>query len=69
MILQKVIYDGTHAGDFIGAAELALLFEEVQRLSSFRCRDNESVEFVERFTKQMRELVETATAIQKPISF
>jgi len=69
IILRKVIYDGTHAGDSIAVAELPVLHAEVERLQSFRCRDRKSVDFLVHFTAQMQELVETAMAIRKPISF
>lgn len=69
MLLDKVIFDGTHCGDFIPASALPALREEVGRLLSFRSSDDEGSEFAGQFAVQMRELVETAIAVQKPISF
>lgn len=69
LILQKVIYSGTHCGDFIPVADLPALSEEVSRLATHRCRDPEATGFMHEFTLQMRELVDAARKVSKPISF
>jgi len=69
IILRKVIYDGVHGGDYMPIADISSLREEIARLASFRSRDRQSAEFIAQFETQMRELVEAAAAVQKPISF
>lgn len=69
LLLGKVIHDGTHCGDFIPACDLPALREEVELLLSFRSSDAEAPEYPAQFAAQMHELVETAIAVQKPISF
>lgn len=69
ILLGKVIYDGTHCGDFIPVSDLPALREEVGRLPALQNSRDDSSEFVAQFAVQMGELVETALTVQKPISF
>lgn len=68
-LLSKVVYNGIHAGDSIGTAQLAILSCELQALSKFRAEDALSESLIRHFERQMQELVETALRVNKPIVF
>jgi hypothetical protein len=69
LILSKIIYNGIHAGDFIAAADVCLFEPELRGLSDFHCDDPSDDERIRHFQKQLRELVQAAMALHKPISF
>lgn len=69
ILLRRVLYSGTHAGDYIPASDLFSLNHEVEKLNYFQCQNPDSISFVEYFTCQMRQLSDAATALGKPISF
>jgi len=69
IIMSKIVYDGTHGGDFIPADQVALLEPELRTLSKLHCDDSMSEEWIRHFEKQLQELVEIALRVGKPISF
>jgi len=69
IILTKVIYSGTHCGDFLTMDDIRELQREMPRLKCFRCADAESQAFLDGFYNQLAELIECATAMNKPIVF
>lgn len=69
LILSKVLYSGIHAGDIIPVEHVALLEPELRSLADLHGDDSRSEEYVRHFETQLRELVETARRIGKPISF
>ena len=69
LLLGKVLYWGTHCGDFVGAAYLKALGDEVHLLAERICTDLSMVPYVDQFRGQMDELINSAAAVGKPISF
>ena len=69
IILQRVIYSGTHAGDSIPATDIPSLSLEVSGLSSLHSPDSQMENIIRRFEAQMAELVKAAIEVGKPISF
>jgi hypothetical protein len=69
IILSKVIYNGTHCGDFIGVDQLILLKPELKAVASVRCDDALADELIRNFEKQLGQLVETGCRVRKPIAF
>jgi hypothetical protein len=67
--LSKIIYSGTHCGDFIAADQVSGLKPELEALSELHSDDALSEEWIRHFESQLRELVETALKTGKPISF
>lgn len=68
-ILNKVIYNGIHGGDYIPSDEVAKLKIEIQELKNFHSRDTKTESFIRDFEMQLSELVEAALKLNKPISF
>jgi len=66
---SKIIYSGTHAGDFIAPDQVALLEPELKALSELHLDDAEAEAWVRDFERKLRELVEAALKIGKPIAF
>jgi hypothetical protein len=69
LILDAVIYSGTHSGDWIAPTVLPQLAGEVDLLLDFKCSDPDMEPFIRHFANQMRELVECALRVGKPIAF
>lgn len=69
VLLRKVVYNGSHAGDYLSAEDLADLAIELERLSRLVCSTPTNQEYVDQFHQQMTELVEVALRVGKPISF
>jgi hypothetical protein len=69
ILVSKVLYSGTHAGDHLTLQDIATLAVELNRLSSFICSAEPKQEYVDWFRQQMVELVDAATRVRKPISF
>jgi hypothetical protein len=69
LILSRVLYNGTHCGDFIAVGELPAVCAEVAALESFQVWDLEMKSFIRAFERQMTELVRAALTIGKPIAF
>jgi len=69
ILLTKVLYSGTHAGDYLTLNDIADLKAELERLVTFVCSQQSNQEYVDWLRRQMTELVEAATRVGKPISF
>lgn len=69
ILLGKVLYSGSHTGDYLTLGETAALYVELGRLASLVCLAPSDQRYVQSFRQQMIELVETATRVRKPISF
>jgi hypothetical protein len=67
--LSRVIYDGTHSGDFVPPAQVLLLAPEVEALATVRCPDPEMEQSMRGFEAQMRELVAATLRMGKPLVF
>jgi len=64
LLLSRVVYSGTHAGDYIYAAEAHHLLEEVKKLESFA--DDGTMK---KFMETMHSLCEASVASGNPIVF
>lgn len=69
LILSKVVYSGTHAGDHLPVIRLAQLASEVEALSSVRPSEPLAAEWIRDFEKKMTDLLTAANAVGKPIAF
>lgn len=69
ILLTKVLYSGTHAGDYLLPNDLGELAYELERLGWLVCSTPANHEYVSLFRKQIGELVEAAVGVGKPISF
>jgi hypothetical protein len=69
MLLSRVLYNGTHCGDFISTAEAPKLCPEVKALAAIHCAEPQMEQFMREFEGQMRQLVEASLAVGKPIVF
>jgi hypothetical protein len=64
LLMEKVVYSGTHGGDWIPATEVPLLLKEVQFL-----KDATSDSNVRQFAADMVEFCEASLATGNPIVF
>jgi len=69
ILLTKVIYDGTHAGDRLDVSEIGRLNHEINNLQAVHSRDRGEEDIIRQFEQQMSELVAAAQRLQKPIVF
>jgi len=69
ILVTKVVYSGSHAGDFLRVEEILKLQRELELLRDFRCTSFMSDRFMSTFREQMTELAATALSIKKPIAF
>jgi hypothetical protein len=69
ILVTKVVYSGSHAGDFLRVEEIPALQRELEFLREFRCTNGKSDRFMSEFREQMSELATTAISIGKPIAF
>lgn len=69
VILGQVVKDGVHCGHHLPLDELPQLADEVKRLQDFKAANPENEELLKYFKVQMRELVEAALKVNKPICF
>lgn len=69
VILNAVLYNGIHCGDFIEYPMLFLLRPEVEALAKVHCAEPHMEQYMREFESQMRELLECALRVRKPISF
>jgi hypothetical protein len=69
ILLQKILYSGTHAGDYLSLDVVENLKKELDYLAGLVCSDERSHNFVVDFRQQLIELVEAALEVRKPISF
>lgn len=69
IILEKIIYSGTHCGDWLPLETVNQLKPELEALANFQCADPKMIPFVQRFHQQMVELLEASLSVGKPICF
>ncbi len=69
IIMQKILYSGTHAGDYLSLDVVENLETELDYLGKLVCSTERSQKFVDEFRQQLIELVKTALEVGKPISF
>jgi hypothetical protein len=68
-LLTKVVYDGTHAGDWLTLSDVERLGSELRRLSTVHADDDFVESVIRQFERQMSELAAAATRTRKPIAF
>jgi hypothetical protein len=69
ILVTKVVYSGSHAGDHLRAEQILALQRELELLRGFRCTSRKADGFMAEFREQMSELAAAALAISKPIAF
>lgn len=69
IILKKILYSGTHCGDFLSSEEVKNLEKEIEHLKDLVFSDEASQDRVNYFRQQLEELTKTALEMGKPISF
>lgn len=69
VLLGKVLYCGTHTGDYLSLDDIKDLKPELNRLDGFICSSEENPTYIKQFRQQMQELVEAALSVRKPIAF
>lgn len=69
ILVTKVVYNGSHAGDYLTVEEVRALQRELELLGEFKCSTREAQGFMTVFREQMLELVAAAISINKPIVF
>ncbi len=69
ILLEKVLYSGSHAGDYLSLEDVSGLQAELNVLAEFAASDEKMQAYVEEFRIQMQELIEAALSAGKRISF
>ena len=69
VLLAKVLYDGTHGGDYLGLEEVSAVAAEVAALRAVGDTQPHNEALIRGFERQMSELVEAAQRLAKPIAF
>ena len=69
MLLEKVIYSGTHCGDMLTLADVAILRAEVDDLRTILDSDSVMHDLLIDFWGQMSSLIVASVELQKPIVF
>ena len=69
ILLTKVLYSGSHAGDDLTVDAVRALQRELETLANFRCNRREAEGFMLEFRRQMSDLVVASLSIGKPIVF
>lgn len=69
VIVKKIIYSGTHAGDSLSLDVVKELAAEMDLLSQIHDNDRQNEQFLRHFEQQLRDLVECSRKVEKPIAF
>ncbi len=69
VLLAKVLYDGTHGGDYLGLQDVNAVAAEVAALRAVSDTQRHNEALIRSFERQMSELVEAAQRLAKPIAF
>jgi len=69
ILLGKIVYSGTHAGDYISAELVPELQKEIEALAEFKCSTKETDDFMSQFRTRMLDLVTVSISVNKPIVF
>ncbi|MFT3766297.1 MAG: hypothetical protein QM820_12420 [Minicystis sp.] len=68
-ILARVIYNGSHCGDWLTMGEVQAVQLELGCLRTHRCGSVQAQDLVQTFRRQMEELAVCSLQVGKPISF
>lgn len=69
ILVTKVVYSGSHAGDHLAVETIPALQRELELLREGRCSTREAANVISVFRAQMSELATTALSVGKPIAF
>lgn len=71
IICDKIIYSGSHSGDFLSVEVLTPLKQELELVETqdFSILNKKEIEYLKHFLQQMNELVHAALTMKKPIVF
>ena len=69
IVLSKILYNGTHTGEFIPVEMVEGLRTEINQLRDVHLRDPEEEKMLRTFQDQMLELICGSLEMGKPISF
>jgi hypothetical protein len=69
IVLSKVIYSGSHGGDYLPFPLVSELQSEVDLLAELHPQNPVAAEWIQDFEQKLRELIDAATQVRKPISF
>lgn len=69
MILSRVIYNATHAGDFMPYPDVVLLRPDVAALSETHSDDARTEKELRTFETSLRDLIDASMSVRKPIVF
>lgn len=68
-LISKVVYDGTHAGDFLTRSDVELVAAEMMAVHDLHGSDDLDESILREFESQMLDLVRGARSVSKPIVF
>ena len=68
VLWSKVIYDGSHSGDFLTSDAVQLLTDEVDHLKRIENHRVDTTALIE-LLRKLEELVQASKSVNKPISF
>ena len=68
MLWSKVIYDGSHSGDFLMSEAVKQLTDEIDRLNSMENHHFDDTSLGE-FLNKLKDLIRASESVNKPISF
>ena len=68
MVTSKVIYSGSHSGDFLGTEEVVQLKDEIARLRDIEDISSDGTQWAS-FLAKLEDLISGALSVRKPISF
>jgi hypothetical protein len=69
LILGKVIYSGSHGGDFLDLHTVKEMRGEIAHLAGFHSPNKKREPYLREFERQILELCEAALRVGKPIAF
>jgi hypothetical protein len=69
VLVYKVLYSGTHCGDWLTIRDVRKLEKELERLEAFHCGKEELDHGLQRLRRQLQKLVRVALKLGKPIAF
>lgn len=69
VIVKKIIYNGSHAGDALSLEDIGQLSGELDTLTYIHAKDPTREQFLRQFERQLRELAECSRRVGKPIVF
>lgn len=69
ILLEKIVYSGSHTGDYLSLADVSDLQVELKALAGFVASNEKMQSYIEGFRLQMQELIRAALSVGKPISF